>query len=126
MKVFGSRCLPRRPAGRDARHPRGRRQSVGFWPAARGIVVAILAAWAFALIWRRDLDLLTDGVRRVATDDTGPVADAERAVADGRPGARDRAAVPPSCRTRGLAGTAPPRRYADPGAAARPGHRAGA
>ena len=36
-----------------------------------GIVVSTLVAGAFALVWGRDLDLLTDQVRRVASDDSG-------------------------------------------------------
>jgi two-component system phosphate regulon sensor histidine kinase PhoR len=50
------------------------------WPAAAGIVVSLLTACAFALVWGRDLDLLIDSVRRVASDDTGPVTEAESAV----------------------------------------------
>ena len=45
-----------------------------------GIAVSILMAGAFALVWRRDLDLLMDAVRRVASDNSGPVAQAEGAV----------------------------------------------
>jgi two-component system phosphate regulon sensor histidine kinase PhoR len=44
------------------------------------IMVSILTATGFALVWGRDLDLLTDAVRRVASDDSGPVVGAERAV----------------------------------------------
>ena len=45
-----------------------------------GIVVSALIAGAFALVWGRDLDLLIDQVRRVASDDSGPVTEAESAV----------------------------------------------
>jgi two-component system, OmpR family, phosphate regulon sensor histidine kinase PhoR len=55
-------------------------QWADFWPATAGVAVSILAAAAFALVWGRDLDLLTDSVRRVASDDSGPVATTERAV----------------------------------------------
>ena len=55
-------------------------QWADFWPAFAGIMVSILLASAFALIWRRDLDLLTDSVRRIAADDSGPLARPERAV----------------------------------------------
>jgi two-component system, OmpR family, phosphate regulon sensor histidine kinase PhoR len=55
-------------------------QWADFWPAMAGIVVSTLIAGAFALVWGRDLDLLTDQVRRVASDDGGPVTEAESAV----------------------------------------------
>ena len=45
-----------------------------------GIVLSLLTACAFALVWGRDLDLLTDSVRRVASDDASPVTGAESAV----------------------------------------------
>jgi two-component system phosphate regulon sensor histidine kinase PhoR len=51
-----------------------------FWPATAGIVVSLLTSGAFALVWGRDLDLLTDSVRRVASDNSGPVTQAETAV----------------------------------------------
>jgi two-component system phosphate regulon sensor histidine kinase PhoR len=51
-----------------------------FWPAMAGIVVSALMAAAFALVWARDLELLTEQVRRVASDETGPVTEAESAV----------------------------------------------
>jgi two-component system phosphate regulon sensor histidine kinase PhoR len=50
------------------------------WPATVGIVVSLLTACAFALVWGRDLDLLIDSVRRVASDDTGPITETESAV----------------------------------------------
>jgi two-component system phosphate regulon sensor histidine kinase PhoR len=50
------------------------------WPALAGIAVSIAAAVAFALVWGRDLDLLTDAVRHVASDDPGPVPEAAAAV----------------------------------------------
>src|ERR1700742_2322245 len=55
-------------------------QWADFWPAVAGIVVSTLIAGAFAMVWTRDLELLTDQVRRVASDDTGPVTEAESAV----------------------------------------------
>lgn len=55
-------------------------QWADFWPAMAGIVVSMVTAGAFALVWGRDLDLLTDQVRRVASDDTRPLAEAESAV----------------------------------------------
>jgi two-component system, OmpR family, phosphate regulon sensor histidine kinase PhoR len=55
-------------------------QWADFWPAMAGIVVSTLIAGAFSLVWARDLELLTDQVRRVASDDTGPVTEAETAV----------------------------------------------
>jgi two-component system phosphate regulon sensor histidine kinase PhoR len=50
------------------------------WPALAGIAVSIGAAAGFALVWARDLDLLTDAVRRVASDEPGPVPEAAAAV----------------------------------------------
>jgi two-component system phosphate regulon sensor histidine kinase PhoR len=38
------------------------------WPAVLGILVSVAAAVAFAMVWTRDLDLLTDAVRQVASD----------------------------------------------------------
>jgi two-component system phosphate regulon sensor histidine kinase PhoR len=55
-------------------------QWADFWPAVVGIVVSLMIACGFALVWGRDLNLLTDLVRRVASDDTGPVTEAESAV----------------------------------------------
>ncbi len=49
-------------------------------PALIGIVLSIAAAVAFALVWSRDLELLTDAVRRVASDEPGPVPQAAAAV----------------------------------------------
>ena len=56
-----------------------------FWPALAGIALCTLTAGAFALVWGRDLDLLIDSVRRIASDDprptTGtPLTEAESAV----------------------------------------------
>nr|WP_294528141.1 ATP-binding protein [uncultured Rhodopila sp.] len=45
-------------------------------PALAGIVVSIAAAFAFALVWTRDLDRLTGSVRRVASDEAVPEAGA--------------------------------------------------
>jgi two-component system phosphate regulon sensor histidine kinase PhoR len=55
-------------------------QWADFWPAMAGIVVSTLIAGAFALVWARDLELLTDQVRRVPSGDTGPVTETESAV----------------------------------------------
>jgi two-component system phosphate regulon sensor histidine kinase PhoR len=55
-------------------------QWADFWPAMAGIVVSMVTACAFALVWGRDLDLLIDSVRRVASDDSGPVIEAESPV----------------------------------------------
>jgi two-component system phosphate regulon sensor histidine kinase PhoR len=55
-------------------------QRADLWPAMAGIVISILTAGTFALIWGRDLDLLTDAVRRVASDDTGPMTEVETTV----------------------------------------------
>nr|WP_294501973.1 ATP-binding protein [uncultured Rhodopila sp.] len=43
-------------------------------PALAGIVISIAAAFAFALVWTRDLDRLTGSVRRVASDEAVPEA----------------------------------------------------
>lgn len=43
-----------------------------FWPALAGIAVCMAASGAFALVWARDLDLLTDAVRLVASDERPP------------------------------------------------------
>ncbi len=43
-----------------------------FWPALAGIAVCIAASGAFALVWAHDLDLLTDAVRLVASDERPP------------------------------------------------------
>ena len=60
-------------------------QWAAFWPALAGIAICTVTAGAFALVWGRDLDLLIDSVRRVASDDpipaTGtPLTEAESAV----------------------------------------------
>ncbi len=39
------------------------------WPALAGIEVIMASAGAFALVWGRDLDLLINAVRRIASDD---------------------------------------------------------
>jgi two-component system, OmpR family, phosphate regulon sensor histidine kinase PhoR len=51
-----------------------------FWPAMVGIVVFIITAGIFALIWSRDLDLLVDQVRRIGSDEPGPVLGAEAPI----------------------------------------------
>jgi two-component system phosphate regulon sensor histidine kinase PhoR len=61
-------------------------QWADFWPSVAGIVVCIMAAAALAVIWRRDLNLLTESVRRVASDDSGPAVVAESTVAMNRLG----------------------------------------
>jgi len=55
-------------------------QWADFWPAFAGMVVSLVLAGAFARVWGRDLDLLTGQVRRVASDDSGPVSRPESAV----------------------------------------------
>jgi len=50
------------------------------WPALGGIVVCVVGSAAFALVWERDLDLLTDAVRRIAPENPAPAAEAENAV----------------------------------------------
>ncbi|HBK08231.1 MAG TPA: two-component sensor histidine kinase [Acetobacteraceae bacterium] len=50
------------------------------WPALAGIVVCVATSGAFALVWGRDLDLLTDAVRRVASNDLNPRGTAESPV----------------------------------------------
>jgi two-component system phosphate regulon sensor histidine kinase PhoR len=50
------------------------------WPAIGGIVICLMVAGAFALVWVRDLNLLTEAVRRVALDDPRPATDVENAV----------------------------------------------
>src|SRR5580658_7456586 len=41
------------------------------WAAVAAIVVTLLPAAAFCLLWARDLDLLTAAVRQIEADDTG-------------------------------------------------------
>ena len=55
-------------------------QWADFWPAMAGIVLSFIIACAFALVWQRDLNLLTDSVRRVASIDAGPATEPESAV----------------------------------------------
>jgi two-component system phosphate regulon sensor histidine kinase PhoR len=50
------------------------------WPAAVGVLVCVAAAGGFAFVLARDLDALADAVRRVASDDAGPVTEAEGIV----------------------------------------------
>src|ERR1700761_806158 len=50
------------------------------WPAIAGIVVSLLSAVVFALVWARDQDLLTAAVRRIASDETGPVLETDSAI----------------------------------------------
>ena len=47
-----------------------------FWPAMVGILVSMLSAGVFALVWARDLDVLTEAVRQVAADDPSPAVPA--------------------------------------------------
>ena len=44
----------------------------GAWPAVVAILITMVSATAFILVWARDLDLLTAAVRRIEADDTGP------------------------------------------------------
>jgi hypothetical protein len=55
-------------------------QWADFWPAMVGIVVSFMIAYAVALVWERDLALLIESVRRVASIDAIPVAETESAV----------------------------------------------
>ena len=55
-------------------------QWADFWPAMAGIVVSLMIAGAFALVWERDLTLLIDSVRHVASIDTTPATEPESAV----------------------------------------------
>jgi two-component system phosphate regulon sensor histidine kinase PhoR len=55
-------------------------QWADFWPAMVGIVVVMAGAGAFTLVWGRDLDLLIQSVRRIATDDSGAVVEADSPV----------------------------------------------
>jgi two-component system, OmpR family, phosphate regulon sensor histidine kinase PhoR len=55
-------------------------QWADFWPTVVGIVISVATAGGFALVWGRDLDLLINSVRRIGSDDTGPVTDAESPV----------------------------------------------
>jgi two-component system phosphate regulon sensor histidine kinase PhoR len=51
-----------------------------FWPAISGIVVVLVSAGAFTLVWGRDLDLLINSVRRIAVDDPDPLGEADNPV----------------------------------------------
>ena len=51
-----------------------------FWPAVAAIAVSVVSAGAFALVWTRDLEVLTAQVRCVAADNSGPVTKPESAV----------------------------------------------
>lgn len=51
-----------------------------FWPAAAAIILTVLAAAAFALVWARDVDLLTDAVRGTGLEEPGPAPEADSAV----------------------------------------------
>ncbi len=55
-------------------------QWADFWPAMAGIVVSVVTAGVFSLVWGRDLDLLIDQVRRIASDDSGPLVETESPV----------------------------------------------
>jgi two-component system phosphate regulon sensor histidine kinase PhoR len=50
------------------------------WPAALAILVTAASASVFALLWLRDLDLLTDSVRQVAAEEPGPTLDSTKAI----------------------------------------------
>ena len=56
----------------------------GHWaaplPAVAGMAVCVAASGAFAAVWRRDVDVLTDAVRRVASDDPASAEVAESPV----------------------------------------------
>jgi two-component system phosphate regulon sensor histidine kinase PhoR len=55
-------------------------QCIDFWPALIAVAVTALTAYAFALVWGRDLALLIDSVRRVAPDETATVTEPESTV----------------------------------------------
>jgi two-component system phosphate regulon sensor histidine kinase PhoR len=55
-------------------------QCIDFWPALIAVAVTALTAYAFALVWGRDLALLIDSVRRVAPDETTTVTETESSV----------------------------------------------
>jgi two-component system phosphate regulon sensor histidine kinase PhoR len=55
-------------------------RSLGVWPAIAAIAVCLIGACAFAMILGRDLDLLHDQVRRIASDDTTTMIDPEAPV----------------------------------------------
>ena len=79
MRVVGiASCLAGAPVATLALLAAGRWAE--FWPAMMGIVVITTAACAFAFVWARDLDLLTEAVRRVRIDEAAPVAEATEAV----------------------------------------------
>ncbi len=40
-----------------------------FWPAMAAILMTLAGAAVFSVMWLRDLDLLTDRVRQVASDE---------------------------------------------------------
>ncbi len=86
-------------------------QWAAFWPAVLGILLIMMGATAFALVWGRDVDLLINAVRHIGADDSGAVAEAESPVL--MAGDAD-----------GGASAASAGRYVDPGAAAGSGHRA--
>ena len=51
-----------------------------FWPTLVGVTVSVLTTGGFALVWGRDIHLLTNSVRRIASDDAVPLSEAERPV----------------------------------------------
>src|ERR1700712_2405303 len=55
-------------------------QWADFWPVLAGIVVILAGSAAFALVWRRDLDLLIDAARRIGADEAVAGAEAEGPV----------------------------------------------
>lgn len=101
-------------------------QWVDFWPAAAGMVVVMLAAGAFALVWGRDLDLLTDAVRRIASDDLAAVNGVETPVMMDRLGREIERLSRRLASRAALQEQDPARRYAYPGTAAGSGYRSGA
>ncbi|HET6609564.1 MAG TPA: ATP-binding protein [Rhodopila sp.] len=50
------------------------------WTAMIAILVTAASAGIFTILWLRDLDLLTDSVRQVAAQESGPTLDATKAV----------------------------------------------
>jgi two-component system, OmpR family, phosphate regulon sensor histidine kinase PhoR len=50
------------------------------WPAIAGIVISLLAAVVFCLVWARDQDLLSTAIRRIGSDEAGPVLETDSAI----------------------------------------------
>jgi two-component system phosphate regulon sensor histidine kinase PhoR len=55
-------------------------QWADFWPVVGGIVVVMASAGAFSLVWGRDLDLLINSVRGIATDESATLVESDSPV----------------------------------------------